>query len=72
MALDCCQNFVSTQYLVKEKLEFDQILRIHRPFNRSRLGLLQSMFCLFTTELWPLIIIRILFSAQYLENKLME
>ena len=30
-------------------------------FTSSRLGLLPSIFCLFITELWPLIDVRILF-----------
>ena len=39
---------------------------------RSMLGLLCFSFCKFTTRLWPLVVVKIFVSAQYLENKLME
>ena len=29
MALRCCQNFVSAQYLVNKEIELDQILHMH-------------------------------------------
>ena len=32
----------------------------------SRLGLLHVIFCLFVTELWPLIDVRILFLLNYI------
>ena len=31
MALGCCQNFISAQYLVNELMAFDQILHMHLP-----------------------------------------
>ena len=60
MSLDLRHNFVSTQYLENEKTEFRQIL-YEFILARSTLGLLPVMFCLFVTELCPLIDVRISF-----------
>ena len=38
---------------------------------RSKLGSLCVIFCKYTTQLWPLVIVNFV-SAQYLRNKLME
>ena len=51
MVLSYCQNVVSTQYLEKEWMEFDQIFHMH--LTSSRLGLLHVSFHKFTTKLWP-------------------
>ena len=64
MVLDLCQNFISTHYLENKWIEFHQICAFILTI--SRLGLLPVMFCLFLTELWPLIGVRIFFPAQYL------
>ena len=75
MALDRCQNFVSTQYLENKSTEFHQIIYMHALImTTSRLGLLAVIFCFFVTELWPLIdvsefctcSISLDFPAQYL------
>ena len=66
MALDWGQNFVSTQ------ISGEQMDRISPNFldafilTISRLGLLPVIFCLFVTELWPLIDVRILFLGNSL------
>ena len=36
---------------------------------RSRLGLLRVNFCNYTTQLWPLVIVKILFPLNNLVNK---
>ena len=60
MSIDFRHNFVSAQYLENEKTEFRQIL-YEFILARSRLGLLPVKFCLFVTELWSLIDVRISF-----------
>ena len=56
MALDLSQNFVPTQYLKKEWIEFNKILH-----TRSRSGLFCVNLCKFIKELWPLTRVRILY-----------
>ena len=73
MALEWCQNFVSAQYLENELMEFDEAsFACASILTAFRLGLLHVNFHKLTTELWPLIAVRILFpliSAQNFENK---
>ena len=54
------RNCVFTLYFVKELMVLSKIAYA-LTLNGSRLGLLSVSFCKFTTELWPLIIVRILF-----------
>ena len=54
-------NFVSAQYLEIELMELDQILR-------SSLGLLCVNFSNYTTQLWPLVIIKISFPHNTLKR----
>ena len=59
------QNFVSAQYLENKLTEFHQYAFI---LTGSSLGLLAFVFCLFVTELWPLIYVRISFSLNILSK----
>ena len=72
MALDYCQNFVSAQYLENELMEEDQILHYALTLTRSRLGLLGVNFCKYTTQLWPLVIVKMFVSGQYFVDESME
>ena len=71
MALDCCQNFVSAQYLENKVLDFDQILHM--------LWYWQDLGCDYYTsisanlqQIMALDCCQNLVSAQYLEYKLMD
>ena len=44
MALDWCQNFISTQYLQNELIEFDQIFYNHLILTTSRFGLIHIFY----------------------------
>ena len=69
MALGYHQNFNSAHYLLNESMEVDQILHmIILTLSRSRLGLLRIHFCKFTTQLWPLDYVNILFPLNPLKR----
>ena len=69
MALDWCQNFVSSQDLENELMEFDQNFAYALILTRSRLGLFRvNFFHKFITELWPLIDVRISFLLNVLRT----
>ena len=61
MALEWCQDFVSTQYFENKFMEFGQVLHMHWYWQH-----LGCDFDKFITELWPLIGVRILFPLNIL------
>ena len=59
----CCQNFVSAQYLVIELIDLTKF-SICIDVDRTGFGLLCVNFSKFTTQLWPLVIVKISFSLN--------
>ena len=58
-------NLVSTQYLGNKLMEFDQVKHVH-DVDQTRFCLLCVNFSKFTTQLWPLDIVKIPFSLNVL------
>ena len=52
-------------------LEYQNLIKfcLRIDLNRSMLGLLPVSFCIFTADLWPLILVRILFPLNILRTK---
>ena len=72
MALDYRQNFVSAEYLLNASMELNHFFSYALTLTRFMLGLLRVNFRKFTTRLWPLVVVKISVSAQYLGDRSMD